>query len=33
VARPVLELAKTLGTTPKPKQKGFLDWLNDTLGG
>jgi molecular chaperone DnaJ len=27
------QLAKTLGTTPKPKQKGFLDWLNDTLGG
>jgi molecular chaperone DnaJ len=27
------ELAKTLGTTPKPKQKGFLDWLNETLGG
>jgi molecular chaperone DnaJ len=26
-------LAKTLGTTPKPKQKGFLDWLNETLGG
>ena len=27
------ELAKTLGTTPKTKQKGFLDWLNETLGG
>ena len=27
------ELAKTLGTAPRPKQKGFLDWLNETLGG
>jgi molecular chaperone DnaJ len=27
------QLAATLGTTPKPKQKGFLDWLNETLGG
>jgi molecular chaperone DnaJ len=27
------QLAGTLGTTPKPKQKGFLDWLNETLGG
>jgi molecular chaperone DnaJ len=27
------QLATTLGTTPKPRQKGFLDWLNDTLGG
>jgi molecular chaperone DnaJ len=27
------QLAQTLGTTPKPKQKGFLDWLNETLGG
>jgi molecular chaperone DnaJ len=27
------KLAKTLGTTPKPQQKGFLDWLSETLGG
>jgi len=27
------KLAETLGTTVKPKEKGFLDWLNDTLGG
>lgn len=27
------QLAATLGTTPRPKQKGFLDWLNETLGG
>ncbi len=27
------KLAKTLGTTPKPQQKGFLDWLNEALGG
>ena len=27
------QLAKTLGTTPKPQQKGFLDWLNEALGG
>jgi len=26
-------LAGTLGTTVKPKEKGFLDWLNDALGG
>jgi molecular chaperone DnaJ len=26
-------LAATLGTTVKPKEKGFLDWLNETLGG
>jgi molecular chaperone DnaJ len=27
------KLAETLGTTPKPQQKGFLDWLNEALGG
>jgi molecular chaperone DnaJ len=27
------KLAKTLGTTPEPKQKGFFDWLNDAFGG
>jgi molecular chaperone DnaJ len=27
------KLAATLGTTVKPKEKGFLDWLNETLGG
>ena len=27
------QLAQTLGTEPTPKQKGFLDWLNETLGG
>jgi molecular chaperone DnaJ len=27
------QLATTLGTTVKPKEKGFLDWLNETLGG
>jgi len=27
------KLAKTLGTTPKPQQKGFLDWLNEAFGG
>jgi molecular chaperone DnaJ len=27
------KLAATLGTTVKPKEKGFLDWLNDALGG
>ncbi len=27
------KLAATLGTTVKPKDKGFLDWLNETLGG
>jgi molecular chaperone DnaJ len=26
-------LADTLGTTVKPKEKGFLDWLNEALGG
>jgi molecular chaperone DnaJ len=27
------KLAETLGTTVKPKEKGFLDWLNEALGG
>lgn len=27
------KLASTLGTTPKPQQKGFMDWLNEALGG
>ncbi len=27
------KLAATLGTTVKPKEKGFLDWLNDAIGG
>ena len=27
------KLAATLGTTVKPKEKGFLDWINETLGG
>jgi molecular chaperone DnaJ len=27
------KLAATLGTTPKPRQKGFFDWLNEALGG
>ncbi len=27
------QLAELLGTTVKPQEKGFLDWLNDTLGG
>lgn len=27
------KLAQTLGTTPRPQQKGFLDWLNEALGG
>jgi len=27
------KLANTLGTTPRPQQKGFLDWLNEALGG
>lgn len=27
------QLADTLGTTVKPKEKGFLDWLNEALGG
>ncbi len=27
------KLAATMGTTVKPKEKGFLDWINDALGG
>jgi molecular chaperone DnaJ len=27
------KLAATLGTTVNPKEKGFLDWLNEALGG
>jgi molecular chaperone DnaJ len=27
------KLATTLGHTPKPQEKGFLDWLNEALGG
>ncbi len=27
------QLAATLGTTVKPREKGFLDWLNETFGG
>jgi molecular chaperone DnaJ len=27
------KLAESLGTTVKPKEKGFLDWLNEALGG
>ncbi len=27
------KLAETLGTTPKPKEKGFIDWLNEAFGG
>jgi len=27
------KLGATLGTNVKPKEKGFLDWLNETLGG
>jgi molecular chaperone DnaJ len=27
------KLAATLGTTVSPKEKGFLDWLNEALGG
>jgi molecular chaperone DnaJ len=27
------KLAATLGATVKPKEKGFLDWLNEALGG
>lgn len=26
------KLAKSLGTAAKPKEKGFLDWLNETFG-
>lgn len=27
------KLAETLGATVKPREKGFLDWLNEALGG
>lgn len=27
------KLAETLGTTVKPQEKGFIDWLNEALGG
>jgi molecular chaperone DnaJ len=27
------KLAQSLGTTVKPQEKGFLDWLNEALGG
>lgn len=27
------KLAETLGTTVKPKEKGFIDWLNEAFGG
>ena len=27
------QLAESLGTTVKPQEKGFLDWVNDALGG
>jgi molecular chaperone DnaJ len=27
------KLAESLGTTVKPQEKGFLDWLNDAFGG
>lgn len=27
------KLAESLGTTVKPREKGFLDWLNEALGG
>lgn len=27
------KLAASLGTTVKPREKGFLDWLNETFGG
>jgi molecular chaperone DnaJ len=27
------KLSTTLGTAVKPKEKGFIDWLNDALGG
>ena len=27
------KLATTLGTAVKPKEKGFIDWLNEALGG
>jgi molecular chaperone DnaJ len=27
------KLAESLGTTVKPQEKGFIDWLNEALGG
>ena len=27
------KLAESLGTTVKPQERGFLDWLNERLGG
>ena len=27
------KLAESLGTKVKPTEKGFLDWINETLGG
>ena len=27
------QLAESLGTTVKPQEKGFLDWLNEAFGG
>ena len=27
------KLAESLGTSVKPQEKGFLDWLNDAFGG
>jgi molecular chaperone DnaJ len=27
------ELAKSLGSEVRPQERGFLDWLKDTLGG
>jgi hypothetical protein len=27
------QLAESLGTTVKPQERGFLDWLNEALGG
>jgi molecular chaperone DnaJ len=27
------KLAESLGTSVKPQEKGFLDWLNEALGG
>ena len=27
------QLAESLGTTVKPQEKGFLDWISEALGG
>jgi hypothetical protein len=27
------KLAESLGTSVKPQERGFLDWLNDAFGG